>query len=121
MAGLGDPFSADNATALMRVWPSPISLLIKELEGLGQHLQRPFTDHAVSSAPQRLEDRMFRKLALGLFPALLVLAFAVATPADAKDPWKDAYKQQEKRAKEYQKYRRKQAKEEDKFCRKYGC
>ena len=64
---------------------------------------------------------MLRKLALAFIPALLAIAFVGAEPAHAKDPWKDAYKQQEKRAKAYQKYRRKQAKEEVKFCRKYGC
>jgi hypothetical protein len=66
-------------------------------------------------------DRMFRKLALASIPALLAVAFVGAEPVHAKDPWKDAYKQQEKRAKAYQKYRRKQAKDEVKFCRKYGC
>jgi hypothetical protein len=64
---------------------------------------------------------MLRKLALGLFSALLTFAFAGATPVQAKDPWRHYYKEQDKRAKAYNKYQRKQAKEQYKFCSKYGC
>ncbi len=64
---------------------------------------------------------MLRKLSLALMAAPVVLALAGVAPADAKDPWKHYYKEQDKRAKAYQKFQRKQAKEQYKFCRKYGC
>ena len=60
---------------------------------------------------------MFRKL----FVAALLIALGSATPVAAKDPWKHYYKEQEKRAKAYDKYWRKQTKEAYKFCRKNGC
>lgn len=62
---------------------------------------------------------MIRRLALVIGPALLITT--AANPVAAKDPWKHYYKEQDKRAKAYEKYRRKQAKEDYKFCRKYGC
>ena len=60
---------------------------------------------------------MFRKL----FVAALLIALGSAPPVAAKDPWKHYYKEQEKRAKAYDKYWRKQTKEAYKFCRKNGC
>ena len=48
----------------------------------------------------------------------LVAASAWVGPAQAKDPWKHYYKQQEKQAKAYHKFQRKQAKEWNKYERR---
>jgi len=50
--------------------------------------------------------------------AALLIAGATSVPAQAKDPWKRYYKDQEKDAKSYYKVQRKQAKQWAKYQRK---
>jgi hypothetical protein len=59
--------------------------------------------------------KMFRKVIASTLVAVLLLAGA---SAEAKDPWKRYYKQQEKQAKAYEKFERKQAKRWAKVERK---
>jgi hypothetical protein len=58
-------------------------------------------------------SRVIRLIVMAAF-----MAASAGAPAEAKDPWKHYYKQQEKQAKAYQKLQRKQAKEWAKYERK---
>jgi hypothetical protein len=60
---------------------------------------------------------MFRQVIPSTLVAVLLAGLA-GTPAEAKDPWKRYYKQQEKQAKAYEKSERKQARRWAKFERK---
>jgi hypothetical protein len=59
---------------------------------------------------------------MGRLIATMLMAFLLAGAASglaqAKDPWKHYYKQQEKQAKAYHKFQRKQAKEWNKYERR---